>query len=151
MTRATENAVEARPPAPAARKGEKPRIVIIGAGYGGAYCAQSLEKRLRGLEAEVLLIDRHNYFVFYPLLIEAGTGSLEPRHAVVPIRAFLKRSDFRMAEAVDLDIDRQTVSYRLAGTQSTEDKTSKRNSVRPRCKVNSPCASAAGAPMSPPD
>ena len=88
------------------------RIVILGGGYGGAYCAQALQKRLRGSAAEVLLIDRHNYFVFYPLLIEAGTGSLEPRHAVVPIRAFLsKDTEFRMAEVLGVDFDDPQAPY----------------------------------------
>jgi NADH dehydrogenase len=72
----------------------RPRIVIVGGGFGGAYCAQELERRLRPDEAEVVLLDRNNYFVFYPLLVEAGTGSLEPRHAVVSIRDFLRRSRF---------------------------------------------------------
>ncbi len=97
------------------------RIVILGGGYGGAYCAQALEKRLRGSAAEVLLIDRHNYFVFYPLLIEAGTGSLEPRHAVVPIRAFLrKKTEFRMAEVLGVDFDDRSVTYRLVGAAESE-------------------------------
>ncbi len=37
---------------------------------------------------QITLLDRHNYFAVYPLLVEAGTGSLEPRHAVIPIRSF---------------------------------------------------------------
>lgn len=78
------------------------RIVIIGGGYAGAYCAQELERRIGGA-AEIVLIDRQNYFVIYPLLVEAGTGSVEPRHAVVSIRSFLKRARFRMAEVVGLD------------------------------------------------
>jgi NADH dehydrogenase FAD-containing subunit len=65
-----------------------PRIVIVGGGFGGAYCAQALERRLRPGAAEVVLIDCYNYFIFYPLLIEAGSGSLEPRHAVVSIRDY---------------------------------------------------------------
>ena len=97
------------------------RIVILGGGYGGAYCAQALQKRLRGSAAEVLLIDRHNYFVFYPLLIEAGTGSLEPRHAVVPIRAFLgKKTEFRMAEVLGVDFDRRSVTCRMVGAAESE-------------------------------
>ena len=64
-----------------------PRIVVIGGGFGGAYCAQALERRLGRGEAEVVLLDRQNYFIFYPLLAEAGTGSLEPRHAVVHVVA----------------------------------------------------------------
>ncbi len=89
------------------------RIVILGGGFAGAYCAQALERTLRGLNAEVLLIDRHNYFVFSPLLIEAGTGSLEPRHAVVPMRAFLRTADFRMAEVCGISPDEKVVMYQL--------------------------------------
>ena len=63
----------------------RPKIVILGGGFAGAYCAQSLEKHLAGRGAEVSLINESNYFIFSPLLIEAGTGSLEPRHAVVPL------------------------------------------------------------------
>jgi len=67
-------------------------------------------------EAELLLIDRRNYFVFSPLLIEAGTGGVEPRHAVVSIRRFLHdQGDFLMGEVTGIDTDHQTVHYRLAG------------------------------------
>ncbi|MHC4219383.1 MAG: NAD(P)/FAD-dependent oxidoreductase [Planctomycetota bacterium] len=90
-----------------------PRIVILGGGFAGAYCAQALQRQR--LDAEVLLIDRHNYFAFTPLLIEAGTGSLEPRHAVVPMRAFLKKAGFRMAEVTGADFDRREVTCRLVG------------------------------------
>ena len=61
------------------------RVVILGGGFAGAYCAQALQRKARR-ETDVLLIDRHNFFVFYPLLVEAGTGTIQPRHAVVPIR-----------------------------------------------------------------
>lgn len=96
------------------------RIVIIGGGYGGAYCAQALGKKLKGLDADVLLIDRNNYFIIYPLLVEAGTGSLEPRHAVVPIRSFVRTGEFRMAEVVGVDLERQEVRYRLGRLDRTE-------------------------------
>ena len=89
------------------------RVVILGGGFGGAYCAQALQRRLRGLDTDLLLIDRHNYFVFYPLLVEAGTGSLEPRHAVVSIRAFVPATGFCMAEVTGVDTQRQLVHYRL--------------------------------------
>jgi len=96
------------------------RIVILGGGFGGAYCAQALERRLGEADAEVLLIDRNNYFLFYPLLVEAGTGSLEPRHAVVSIRSFLKRTIFRMAEVVEVDPVRREVAFRPAETSETQ-------------------------------
>lgn len=96
------------------------RIVILGGGYAGAYCAQALERTARRLDVEVLLLDRHNYFVFFPLLIEAGSGSLEPRHAVVPIRDFLKTAEFRMAEVVGADFEARTVTYRLEGLEKIQ-------------------------------
>ncbi len=90
---------------------DAPRIVILGGGFAGAYCAQALERRLGGIRAEVLLIDEHNYFVFSPLLVEAGTGSLEPRHAVVAIRAFLKKTSFRMGRIQSVDLTARRVVY----------------------------------------
>jgi NADH dehydrogenase len=92
------------------------RVVILGGGFGGAYCARALEKHLRRFDADIYLIDRNNYFVFYPLLIEAGTGSVEPRHAVIPMRSFLRKTNFVRAEATGVDIDRQEVSYRPSGS-----------------------------------
>src|SRR5438093_2089682 len=91
------------------------RIVILGGGFGGAYCAQALERRLGASDAEVLLIDRNNYFIFFPLLVEAGTGSLEPRHAVVSIRSFLKEAQFRMAEVTGLNTSSNRLTYKLVG------------------------------------
>ncbi len=90
-----------------------PRIVIVGGGFGGAYCAQALERQLRSGEAEVVLIDRNNYFIFYPLLVEAGSGSLEPRHAVVSIRAFLKRTRFVMGSVGLIDRSARTLEMVL--------------------------------------
>jgi len=97
-----------------ATPGPGTRIVIVGAGFAGAYCAQSLERRLgRRQGAEIVLLDRQNFFAFTPLLVEAGTGSLEPRHAVVSVRAFIKRSRFLMAEATRVDANARRLHYRL--------------------------------------
>jgi NADH dehydrogenase len=90
------------------------RVVVLGGGYGGAYCARALERRL-GSHAQVTVVDRQNYFIIYPLLVEAGTGSVEPRHAVVSIRAFLRRSRFHMAEVTGIDPARGEVICRLPG------------------------------------
>jgi NADH dehydrogenase len=97
-----------------------PRIVIVGGGFGGAYAAQRLERLLSAAEAEIVLLDRNNYFVFYPLLVEAGTGSLEPRHAVVSIRSFLDRARYVMAEVEGLDVEARKISYRLPDSGSTQ-------------------------------
>lgn len=96
------------------------RIVILGGGFAGAYCAQKLEKTLRGLDTDVMLIDQHNYFAFNPLLIEAGTGTIEPRHALVSIRKFLTSTRFRMAAPLSVRTDRQTLTYRVLGSDVTE-------------------------------
>jgi NADH:ubiquinone reductase (H+-translocating) len=95
------------------------RIVILGGGFGGATCAQALERHASALDLEIVLINRTNFFVFTPLLIEAGTGSLEPRHAVVPLRDFLGKTVFRAAEVISVDPALKKVRYRVVG--KTED------------------------------
>src|ERR1019366_6381235 len=79
------------------RETTRRRVVILGGGFGGAYAAQRLLKKAPNLD--VVLIDRHNYLLYYPLLIEAAVGVIEARHVVVPIRSFLRnRGTFIMAE-----------------------------------------------------
>lgn len=95
---------------------KRARVVILGGGFGGAYCAQALERRL-GKDVEVLVIDRNDYFVFYPLLIEAGTGGVEPRHAVVSIRSFTREAAFRLGTVESVDPERGAVAYRVPGDE----------------------------------
>jgi NADH dehydrogenase len=94
---------------------ERKRIVILGGGFGGSYLAKELTRRKYGLDAEVVIIDRNNYFIFYPLLIEAGCGSIEPRHCTVPIREFAPKAELLMAEVVGLDPESQRVHFQLVG------------------------------------
>jgi len=98
----------------------KKRILVLGGGFGGAYAAQKLSKLLRGTEYELTVVDRNNYLLFYPLLVEAGVGVLEPRHVVVPIRKFMPQGDFRMAEVLAIDTDRHTVEIKVVGHHSSE-------------------------------
>ncbi|MCC6661938.1 MAG: NAD(P)/FAD-dependent oxidoreductase [Phycisphaerales bacterium] len=88
------------------------RVVILGGGFSGAYCARGLARRVRS-PRDVLLIDRNNYFVFYPLLVEAGTGRLEPRHAVISIRSMIGAASFRLAEVSGVDPSRREVAVRI--------------------------------------
>ncbi|HWA82557.1 MAG TPA: hypothetical protein VG820_03925, partial [Fimbriimonadaceae bacterium] len=85
------------------RAGAKPNVLILGGGFGGAYAAQHLSRRLPK-DWNLTLIDRNNFLLFYPLLVEAGVGSLEARHVVVPIRKFLKRGRFLMADVQSVDL-----------------------------------------------
>lgn len=94
--------------------------MILGGGFGGANCVSTLEERLKPDEADIFLIDRNNYFVFTPLLVEAGIGSVEPRHAVVPIRKFLRRSQFIMGHVTGVDARQGQVSFRVTGGETEQ-------------------------------
>jgi NADH dehydrogenase FAD-containing subunit/uncharacterized membrane protein YphA (DoxX/SURF4 family) len=63
-----------------------PRVVIVGAGFGGVAAAE----QLRHAWARVTLIDRRNYFLFQPLLYQVATATLSPADIAVPIRSLLR-------------------------------------------------------------
>ncbi len=63
----------------------KPRVVIVGAGFGGLSAA----KALAGTAFEITLIDRHNYHLFQPLLYQVATAGLSPADIAAPIRGIL--------------------------------------------------------------
>ena len=65
----------------------KPRIVIIGAGFGGLAVAQNL----RSLLADVTLIDRQNHHLFQPLLYQVATAGLSPADIAWPVRYLMRR------------------------------------------------------------
>lgn len=98
--------------------GAKKRVVILGGGFGGAYAAQELCRLRR--DFEVTVIDRQNYLLFYPLLVEAGVGTIEPRHVVVPLRRFMPGADFRMAEILNVDLREQQVRFQVIGSDQAE-------------------------------
>ena len=87
----------------------KNRIVIVGGGFGGVYTARKLESLLDDGEAEVTLISRENSFLMTPLLFEAGSGELEVRHAVNPIRPLLSKTRFVNAAVDHIDLERKQV------------------------------------------
>jgi NADH dehydrogenase len=67
------------------------RIVILGGGYVGLYTALGLQRKLKGNEASVTVIDPQPHMTYQPFLPEAAAGAIEPRHVVVPLRRTLKR------------------------------------------------------------
>jgi NADH dehydrogenase len=80
-----------------------PKIVIIGAGFGGI----ELAKALRKMPVEVLLIDKNNYHNFQPLMYQVATGGLEPGSIAYPVRRIFrsyKNISFRMAEVLEVDL-----------------------------------------------
>ena len=106
---------------PATRSEGRRRIVVVGGGFGGAFAVQRLQRRLRADEAEVLLVDRNNFFVFNPFLVEAGTGSLPPRHAVVGLRAFTGARGLLMGEFTGADLARRVIAVRPVGRDGTRE------------------------------
>jgi NADH dehydrogenase len=80
-------------------------VVIVGGGFGGAYCARQLEQLLRHRSERVLLVAPENFVLFSPLLPEAASGTLEPRHAVIPLRELLHRTHVLAGQVASLDIE----------------------------------------------
>jgi len=66
------------------------RILILGGGYVGLYTALGLQRRLRGGEASVTVVDPQPHMTYQPFLPEAAAGAIEPRHVVVPLRRALR-------------------------------------------------------------
>ncbi|GIV60595.1 MAG: NADH dehydrogenase [Rhodothermaceae bacterium] len=69
------------------RTDPRPRVVIVGAGFGGL----TLARRLRKAPVELLLIDRHNYHTFQPLLYQVATAGLEPEEIAHAVRGIFQR------------------------------------------------------------
>ena len=65
----------------------RPRVVIIGGGFGGLHVAAGLKKA----PVAITLIDRRNYHLFQPLLYQVATAELEPNNIAFPIRKIMRR------------------------------------------------------------
>jgi NADH dehydrogenase len=90
--------------------GSHPRVVIIGAGFGGLTAAQAL----RGAPVEVVLVDRTNHHLFQPLLYQVATAALSPGDIASPLRTILRsQSNVRVMMNEVVAIDRQERVVRL--------------------------------------
>jgi NADH dehydrogenase len=88
--------------------GARPRVVILGAGFGGLSAARAL----RHAPCEVVVIDRHNYHLFQPLLYQVATAALSPAEIASPIRSILgrqKNARVAMARVTGIDAQRKRV------------------------------------------
>ena len=78
----------------------KPKVVILGGGFGGLAAARALHKT-----ADVTVVDRHNYQTFLPLLYQVSTAGLAADHVAYPIRGALRKTPvkFRMGSPISID------------------------------------------------
>lgn len=86
----------------------RPRVVIIGAGFSGLEIA----RRLGNAPVDVLLLDRNNYHGFWPLLYQVATAGLEPQQIAQPVRAIIRRLRnvrFQLASVEAIDREQQLV------------------------------------------
>lgn len=85
-----------------------PKVVIVGAGFGGI----ELAKTLKNKEVDVLLVDKHNYHTFQPLMYQVATGSLEADSIAFSIRKTFegqKNFRFRIAEVKKVNTDKNSI------------------------------------------
>src|SRR5262249_27939330 len=86
-----------------------PRVVILGAGFGGLEATKALGRA----PVEITLIDRQNYHCFQPLLYQVATSALSPAHIAWPIRHILrqqKNATVFMAEVIGIDVGARVVN-----------------------------------------
>ena len=89
-------------------KSSFPRIIIIGGGFAGIALAKKLSKQ----EVQVVLLDKHNYHTFQPLLYQVSTGGLEPDSIAYPIRKVLgdfPNFFFRLADVSEINTEKNKV------------------------------------------
>jgi NADH dehydrogenase len=86
----------------------KPRIVVIGAGFGGLWAV----RRLVSVGLGVTLIDRNNYHTFFPLLYQVAAAELGPSEIAYPVRSLFRRHplvEFRRIRVEGIDFDARIV------------------------------------------
>ena len=101
--RVTENA--------AVRKGMRPRVLIIGGGFGGLHAAMGLAK----LPVDVTLVDRRNHYTFQPLLYQVALAVLSPANIAQPIRTIFRNKpnvEVLMDEALSFDLEQRHVQMK---------------------------------------
>jgi len=94
------------------KKTEKPRVVILGAGFGGLTAAKAMSAF-----ANVTLVDRHNFQTFLPLLYQVSTAGLAADHVAHPVRGALRSTGVAFRMGSPLSIDHKNKSIKLDSSE----------------------------------
>ena len=87
-------------------------VLILGGGFAGSVVA----RRLGSSGATIVSPD--NFVLYTPMLPEAASGTLEPRHVVVPLRAMCREAELLLGEVVHADLTRRVVEVRRMSVRS---------------------------------
>ena len=123
-------------------KDRPPKVVIVGAGFGGLFAAKALSR----VSADVVLIDRHNYHLFQPLLYQVATAGLAPSDIAWPIRSILTRQrnvSVLLGDVQSVDMDKRLVNFKdeaLTVAELTEAFEPHRSRIDPKTKEDKPYA-----------
>lgn len=94
---------------------KKPRVVILGAGFGGLTAARDLAKY-----AEVTLVDRHNFQTFLPLLYQVSTAGLAADHVAYPVRGAIRDTGIKFRMGSPISINHRENSVKLDSSEVLE-------------------------------
>ncbi len=88
----------------------RPRIVVLGGGFGGVYAAMHLERLRRGHDDfDIALVNSENYFVFQPMLPEVISGSIGIFDTVSPLRRLLPKTQLFIRDVESIDLTNRSV------------------------------------------
>ncbi|HJQ74762.1 MAG TPA: NAD(P)/FAD-dependent oxidoreductase [Gaiellaceae bacterium] len=79
-------------------------VLVVGGGFAGAYVARELGRR------GSTVVSRENFMLYTPLLPEAASGTLEPRHCVVPLRPMCPHAELVLGSVTSLDLEARTAA-----------------------------------------
>lgn len=98
-----------------------PRVVILGGGFAGLAAAREFERRRKSVkDLDIVLVDRHNFMLFTPMLPEAASGSVEFAHITQPFRAQLRHVRFELGEVLGVDERERSVTIRHPLTRESK-------------------------------
>lgn len=90
----------------------RPRIVVVGAGFGGIHTLRHLERRIPEGAADMALVAPHDYMLYSPLLPQVASGMLTPQSVAMSVHRLTKKTRFIPGYAVGVDTHHRTIIVR---------------------------------------